>query len=451
METTQIFHEIPQSNVRFPVLFTGSKGIDLGFQDTPETPISSPEPVQFLALSPTISSLDHQEVVATANSLDSVIGTNTATEATDLFSFELESNGIPADLKNISDSSVLDEDCWFDLIDTSNVSGELNDIQLSPIPQTTSALEPVQPTMSKLQLIRPITDLCPSIPCPTPSVVFPTKSKPEHRRERKTSPSVRLKLSDIEDFDAEDLELDFAGDRENEDGLSDSDSTDSPHKIDRAALVRPHAGSITWPKKYLHNEDIINGKPGQRVQLSTEEIKMLRAMGVQMPARFPLNQVQERALRTVRRKIRNKLSAQASRARRQEYVADLEYRVQLSDKENERLRRQVAHLQNDKRDLIAHVRRLRSYVAKFLYKDEKTTLLPLFTRPVRESNHSMKSATQAATAAAGGTSLLIVTFMILGWTAPVLVSPSKNASSHTISAAQPNSVFAYFPGESFRR
>lgn len=115
--------------------------------------------------------------------------------------------------------------------------------------------------MSKLQLIRPITDLCPSIPCPTPSVVFPTKSKPEHRRERKTSPSVRLKLSDIEDFDAEDLELDFAGDRENEDGLSDSDSTDSPHKIDRAALVRPHAGSITWPKKYLHNEDIINGKP----------------------------------------------------------------------------------------------------------------------------------------------------------------------------------------------
>lgn len=88
---------------------------------------------------------------------------------------------------------------------------------------------------------------------------------------------------------------------------------------------------------------------GQRVQLSTEEIKMLRAMGVQMPARFPLNQVQERALRTVRRKIRNKLSAQASRARRQEYVADLEYRVQLSDKENERLRRQVAHLQNDKR------------------------------------------------------------------------------------------------------
>lgn len=76
METTQIFHEIPQSNVRFPVLFTGSKGIDLGFQDTPETPISSPEPVQFLALSPTISSLDHQEVVATANSLDSVIGTS---------------------------------------------------------------------------------------------------------------------------------------------------------------------------------------------------------------------------------------------------------------------------------------------------------------------------------------------------------------------------------------
>uniref|UniRef100_A0A183AZC3 Transmembrane protein n=1 Tax=Echinostoma caproni TaxID=27848 RepID=A0A183AZC3_9TREM len=99
--------------------------------------------------------------------------------------------------------------------------------------------------------------------------------------------------------------------------------------------------------------------------------------------------------------------------------------------------------------LIAHVRRLRSYVAKFLYRDDKSTPLPLFVRsPHTKSSHSIKSATQAATAAAGGTSLLIVTFMILGWTATVPVSPAKNGSSPGLAVAQPNGVFSFFPGRS---
>ena len=76
---------------------------------------------------------------------------------------------------------------------------------------------------------------------------------------------------------------------------------------------------------------------------------MLLQMGIQLPARFPLNRNEERALRTVRRKIRNKLSAQASRAKRQRYVASLEERLSISDKENQRLRRQIADLENDKR------------------------------------------------------------------------------------------------------
>ncbi|TPP58619.1 putative camp-response element binding protein [Fasciola gigantica] len=479
MDRTEILREIPSSDPHFSALFSQSNDANFEFQQIAGLSFDSVELPQFLAMSPTISSLDHQEVVETApfphpvvenaslypikkvNDILLSLGIGSTTEATDLFSFELESNGIPTDLMNITDSSLLDVDCWFDLIDTSDTSGELNDIQLSPIPKTASELEPVQPVVDKSRLIRPDIDVSTSVPCPTPSLIFPTNGRPEIRKERKSLLSVRLKLpnnadcdngddDDDDDVNKEcvDFELNLTDDHSNEE-LSDPDSNDFLEEADCASFMRLRTGSVLCPKKCLHNEDIINGKPGQRLQLSAEETKMLRAMGIQMPSRFPLSRTEERALRTVRRKIRNKISAQASRARRQEYVTDLEYRVQLSDRENERLRRQVAHLQNDKRDLIAHVRRLRSYVAKFLYKDEKSTPLPLFTRSAHKSNHSIKSAKQAATAAAGGTSLLIVTFLILGWTAPVLVSPSKNIPSPELSAVRPNSVFSYFPGELF--
>ncbi|THD18721.1 putative camp-response element binding protein [Fasciola hepatica] len=479
MDKTEILREIPSSNPHFSALFSQSNDAHFEFQQIAGLSFDSVELPQFLAMSPTISRLDHQEVVETTpfphpvventslypikkvNDVLLSLGIGSTTQATDLFSFELESNGIPTDLMNITDSSLLDVDCWFDLIDTSDTSGELNDIQLSPIPKTASELEPVQPVVDKSRLIRPDIDVSASVPCPTPSLIFPTNGRPEIRKERKSLLSARSKLPNNDDCDngdddddddvskeCGDFELNLTDDHSNEE-LSDPDSKDFLEEADCASFMRLRAGSVLCPKKCLHNEDIISGKPGQRLQLSAEETKMLRAMGIQMPSRFPLSRAEERALRTVRRKIRNKISAQASRARRQEYVTDLEYRVQLSDRENERLRRQVVHLQNDKRDLIAHVRRLRSYVAKFLYKDEKSTPLPLFTRSAHKSNHSIKSAKQAATAAAGGTSLLIVTFLILGWTAPVLVSPSKNIPSPELSAVRPNSVFSYFPGELF--
>lgn len=72
-------------------------------------------------------------------------------------------------------------------------------------------------------------------------------------------------------------------------------------------------------------------------------------MGQRVPTVFPLTRCEERAIRTMRRKIRNKLSAKASRARRQEYLSRLESRVADCHKENQRLRSRVTELEKDKR------------------------------------------------------------------------------------------------------
>lgn len=58
--------------------------------------------------------------------------------------------------------------------------------------------------------------------------------------------------------------------------------------------------------------------------LSAEERRLLEAEGVNVPLQGPLSKEQERELKRLRRKIKNKLSAQDSRRRRKEYMSTLE-------------------------------------------------------------------------------------------------------------------------------
>ncbi len=84
-----------------------------------------------------------------------------------------------------------------------------------------------------------------------------------------------------------------------------------------------------------------------KLRLTDEEKRLLAEMNVDLPADMPLTKEEERALKTVRRKIRNKISAMDSRKRKKVYVDGLEHRVHLCTKQNLEMQKKMAKLENE--------------------------------------------------------------------------------------------------------
>ncbi|XP_071795057.1 cyclic AMP-responsive element-binding protein 3-like protein 3 [Asterias amurensis] len=101
-----------------------------------------------------------------------------------------------------------------------------------------------------------------------------------------------------------------------------------------------------------------------KLRLTDEEKRLLAEMNINLPADMPLTKEEERSLKTVRRKIRNKISAMDSRKRKKVYVDGLEHRVHLCTKQNLDMQKKMAKLENENKTLMEQLKKLQSLVTK---------------------------------------------------------------------------------------
>ncbi|XP_050678137.1 cyclic AMP response element-binding protein A [Leptidea sinapis] len=98
--------------------------------------------------------------------------------------------------------------------------------------------------------------------------------------------------------------------------------------------------------------------------LTDEEKRTLLAEGYPVPTRLPLTKAEEKSLKKIRRKIKNKISAQESRRKKKEYMDQLERKVEILLSENSDYRKKVDTLEQKNASLMSQLAALQSLVTR---------------------------------------------------------------------------------------
>ncbi|OWA53460.1 putative Cyclic AMP-responsive element-binding protein 3-like protein 2 [Hypsibius exemplaris] len=98
--------------------------------------------------------------------------------------------------------------------------------------------------------------------------------------------------------------------------------------------------------------------------LTDEEKRTLTAEGYPIPSRLPLTKAEERSLKRIRRKIKNKISAQESRRKKKEYIESLEKKLKILNDDNSDLRRKLDTSENTNRSLADQLCKLNQTLLK---------------------------------------------------------------------------------------
>ncbi|XP_036410846.1 cyclic AMP-responsive element-binding protein 3-like protein 3-A [Megalops cyprinoides] len=110
----------------------------------------------------------------------------------------------------------------------------------------------------------------------------------------------------------------------------------------------------------------------QELILNEDEKKLLAKEGVSLPSQLPLTKYEERILKKIRRKIRNKQSAQESRKKKKEYIDGLEGRMAACSAQNQELQRKVIQLEKNNTSLMEQLRRLQALLMNGSNKTAQT-------------------------------------------------------------------------------
>ncbi|XP_078217682.1 cyclic AMP-responsive element-binding protein 3-like protein 3 isoform X2 [Callithrix jacchus] len=110
----------------------------------------------------------------------------------------------------------------------------------------------------------------------------------------------------------------------------------------------------------------------QELVLTEDEKKLLVKEGITLPVQMPLTKYEERVLKKIRRKIRNKQSAQESRKKKKEYIDGLETRMSACTAQNQELQRKVLHLEKQNLSLLEQLKKLQAIVVQSTSKSAQT-------------------------------------------------------------------------------
>merc|ERR1711997_1107044 len=98
------------------------------------------------------------------------------------------------------------------------------------------------------------------------------------------------------------------------------------------------------------------------LELNEEEKRICEREGIKLPSHYPLSREEERNLKRIRRKIRNKVSAQDSRKRKKEYLDNMEDRVKACTDENNQLHKRIEQLETQNKTLASQLKRLHNII-----------------------------------------------------------------------------------------
>ncbi|XP_003748134.1 cyclic AMP-responsive element-binding protein 3-like protein 3 [Galendromus occidentalis] len=113
-----------------------------------------------------------------------------------------------------------------------------------------------------------------------------------------------------------------------------------------------------------------DGSSVEGLALTEEEKRTLIAEGYPIPQKLPLTKAEERSLKKIRRKIKNKISAQESRRKKKEYVDALEKRVEQLAAESRDMRKVCESLEEANKVLQQQLKILQEQQKEVLLKDE---------------------------------------------------------------------------------
>lgn len=173
----------------------------------------------------------------------------------------------------------------------------------------------------------------------------------------------------IQDASAIDIGADIVVITSESNSTEDLDSEESSYKsLFHAYDVKKNKRSSKGrPSHY------ISPKTSEILQLTEDERRLLEKEGISIPGHLPLTKAEERSLKMIRRKIRNKQSAQESRKRKKEYVDGLENRVKLCTTQNVQLQKKVNILERQQVSLMEQIKRLQSAISGSSNKPVQTS------------------------------------------------------------------------------